>query len=96
MTTEVKSVKMHREAFECLPGNDGFNDKNVSRDSENYPLMEADGFIAQLIILNYPGQISAGHASLLVCHTAQIICKFSALKEKIIILVRNRKMTLNS
>ena len=36
-----------------------------------------------MIILNHPGQISAGYAPVLDCHTAHIACKFSELKEKI-------------
>ena len=34
------------------------------------PPMEAAGFTAQMIILNHPGQISAGYAPVLDCHTA--------------------------
>ncbi|XP_068956253.1 elongation factor 1-alpha 1-like [Petaurus breviceps papuanus] len=95
VTTEVKSVEMHHEALsEALPGdNVGFNMKNVSGkdvrrgnvagDSKNDPPMEAAGFTAQVIILNHPGQISAGYAPLLDCHTAHIACKFAELKEKI-------------
>uniref|UniRef100_A0A2K5P426 Tr-type G domain-containing protein n=1 Tax=Cercocebus atys TaxID=9531 RepID=A0A2K5P426_CERAT len=95
VTTEVKSVEMHHEALsEALPGdNVGFNVKNVSvkdvrrgnvaGDSKNDPPMEATGFTAQVIILNHPGQISAGYAPVLDCHTAHIACKFAELKEKI-------------
>ncbi|XP_048209958.1 elongation factor 1-alpha 1-like isoform X2 [Perognathus longimembris pacificus] len=91
----VKSVEMHHEALsEALPGdNVGFNVKNVSvkdvgrvnvaGDSKNDPPMEAAGFTAQVIILNHPGQISAGYAPVLDCHTAHIACKFAELKEKI-------------
>uniref|UniRef100_A0A8C0SZ16 Tr-type G domain-containing protein n=1 Tax=Canis lupus familiaris TaxID=9615 RepID=A0A8C0SZ16_CANLF len=46
-------------------------------------LSEAAGFTAQVIILNHPGQISAGYAPVLDCHTAHIACKFAELKEKI-------------
>uniref|UniRef100_A0A8C9JRD6 Elongation factor 1-alpha n=1 Tax=Panthera tigris altaica TaxID=74533 RepID=A0A8C9JRD6_PANTA len=95
VTTEVKSVEMHHEALsEALPGdNVGFNVKNVSvkdvrrgnvaGDSKNDPPMEAAGFTAQVIILNHPGQISAGYVPVLDCHTAHIACKFAELKEKI-------------
>ncbi|XP_037591756.1 elongation factor 1-alpha 1-like [Cebus imitator] len=95
VTTEVKSVEMHHEALsEALPGdNVGFNVKNasvkdvrcgnVAGDSKNDPPMEAAGFTARVIILNHPGQISAGYAPELDCHTAHIACKFAELKEKI-------------
>ncbi|EDL26405.1 mCG15232, isoform CRA_f [Mus musculus] len=52
-------------------------------DNKNDPPMEAAGFTAQVIILNHPGQISAGYAPVLDCHTAHIACKFAELKEKI-------------
>merc|ERR1712146_541550 len=90
-TTEVKSVEMHHEALsEAVPGdNVGFNVKNVSvkeikrgnvcSDSKNDPAKEAESFVAQVIVLNHPGQIQAGYAPVLDCHTAHIACKFSEL-----------------
>merc|ERR1711976_1137979 len=95
VTTEVKSVEMPRTAIpEAMPGdNVGFNDKNVSvkeirrgyvaGDSKNDPPKESDEFRAQVIILNRRGQISAGYAPVLDCHTAHIACKFCELVEKI-------------
>ncbi|XP_014690838.3 elongation factor 1-alpha, oocyte form-like [Equus asinus] len=95
LTTEVKSVEMHHEALtEALPGdNVGFNVKNVSvkdihrgnvaGDSKNDPPIEAGSFVAQVIILNHPGQIHAGYTPVLDCHTAHISCKFAELREKI-------------
>merc|ERR1712025_15026 len=95
LTTEVKSVEMHHQSMEqALPGdNVGFNVKNVSvkeikrgnvaGDSKQDPPKAAVTFTAQVIILNHPGQINAGYAPVLDCHTAHIACKFSELKEKI-------------
>jgi len=95
ITTEVKSVEMHHTALtEALPGdNVGFNVKsvsvkdirrgNVAGDSKNDPPKEAKEFNAQVIILNHPGQINAGYAPVVDCHTAHIACKFSELVEKI-------------
>jgi elongation factor 1-alpha len=95
LTTEVKSVEMHHETLaEGLPGdNVGFNVKNVSvkeirrgyvcSDSKNDPAKEAASFIAQVIVLNHPGQIGAGYSPVLDCHTAHIACKFAELQEKI-------------
>jgi len=94
-TTEVKSVEMHHEALtEAVPGdNVGFNVKNVSvkevkrgnvcSDSKNDPAKEAASFAAQVIVLNHPGQIQAGYAPVLDCHTAHIACKFGELLTKI-------------
>nr|CAE45763.1 elongation factor 1 alpha [Axinella verrucosa] len=94
ITTEVKSVEMHHESLtEALPGdNVGFNIKNVSvkevrrgmvaGDSKNDPPKAAKSFLAQVIILNHPGQIHAGYSPVLDCHTAHIACKFAELKEK--------------
>merc|ERR1712137_625526 len=95
VTTEVKSVEMHHEQLtEGLPGdNVGFNVKNVSvkeirrgnvcGDSKNDPPKGCDSFNAQVIVLNHPGQISAGYSPVLDCHTAHIACKFDTLIEKI-------------
>uniref|UniRef100_A0A2K6LZ07 Tr-type G domain-containing protein n=1 Tax=Rhinopithecus bieti TaxID=61621 RepID=A0A2K6LZ07_RHIBE len=70
--TEVKSVKMHHEA---LSENVCVKDVRygiVAGDSKNDPPMEAAGFITLVIIRNHPGQISAGYAPVLDCHTAHI------------------------
>jgi len=95
LSTEVKSVEMHHEQLaEGVPGdNVGFNIKNVSvkeirrgfvaSDSKNDAAKEAASFTAQVIVLNHPGQIGAGYAPVLDCHTAHIACKFSELIEKI-------------
>jgi elongation factor 1-alpha len=95
VTTEVKSVEMHHESLpEAFPGdNVGFNIKNVSvkeirrgnvcGDSKNDPPRETANFTAQVIILNHPGQISAGYSPVLDCHTAHIACKFSEILTKV-------------
>merc|ERR1712093_765768 len=95
VTTEVKSVEMHHEQLvEGLPGdNVGFNVKNVSvkairrgnvaGDSKNDPPKGAESFNAQVIVLNHHGQVGAGYAPVLDCHTVHIACKFGELLEKI-------------
>jgi len=95
LSTEVKSVEMHHESLsEALPGdNVGFNVKNVSikdikrgmvcGDSKNDPPKAAKDFVAQVIILNHPGEIHAGYQPVLDCHTAHIACKFAELQSKI-------------
>ncbi|KAJ2851523.1 translation elongation factor EF-1 alpha [Coemansia brasiliensis] len=95
VTTEVKSVEMHHEVLtEGVPGdNVGFNVKNVSvkdirrgnvcSDSKKDPAKAAADFTAQVIVMNHPGQISAGYQPVLDCHTAHIACKFVELLEKI-------------
>ncbi|XP_035872237.1 elongation factor 1-alpha 1-like, partial [Phyllostomus discolor] len=95
VTTEVKAVEMHHEAMsKALPGaNVGFNVKNLSvkdvchgsvaGDSENDPPMRTAGFLAQVIIMKHPGQVSVGHAPVLDCHLPHVACKFAELKEKI-------------
>lgn len=95
LSTEVKSIEMHHEQVpEASPGdNIGFNVKNVSvkeirrgnvaGDSKNDPPKGCENFLAQVIVLNHPGEIHAGYAPVLDCHTAHIACKFSELLQKI-------------
>merc|ERR1712017_7385 len=70
VTTEVKSVEDIRRGF-------------VAGDSKNAPPAGVADFTAQVIVLNHPGQIHAGYAPVLDCHTAHIACKFSELLEKV-------------
>jgi len=95
VTTEVKSVEMHHESVaEALPGdNVGFNVKNVSikdikrgnvaSNSTNDPAKETKSFVAQVIVLNHPGEIHANYQPVLDCHTAHVACKFAELRQKI-------------
>merc|ERR1719244_2382263 len=95
VTTEVKSVEMHHTSVEeAVPGdNVGFNVKNVSikdikrgmvtSDSKQDPAKEAKTFLAQVIMLNHPGEIHAGYQPVLDCHTAHVACKFAELRQKI-------------
>ena len=95
LTTEVKSIEMHHEVLpEAHPGdNVGFNIKNiavkdlkrgfVTSDSKNDPARECETFVAQVIVLNHPGQIANGYCPVLDCHTAHIACKFEEIQKKI-------------
>jgi elongation factor 1-alpha len=95
ITTECKSVEMHHEALEeAEPGdNVGFNVKNLSvkdlrrgyvaSDSKNDPAKDTANFLAQVIVLNHPGQIQKGYAPVLDCHTAHIACKFDEIESKV-------------
>merc|ERR1711862_143383 len=92
--TEVKSVEMHHESLtQAVPGdNVGFNIKNVSvkelrrgfvaSDSKRDPAQGTESFNAQVIVLNHPGQISAGYSPVLDCHTAHVACRFDEILEK--------------
>jgi len=95
LTTEVKSVEMHHESLpEAGPGdNVGFNIKNVSvkeirrgnvcGDSKNDPPRGVEDFMAQVIVMNHPGQICPGYSPVLDCHTAHIACKFAEFLKKV-------------
>lgn len=92
----VKFIETHHEALnEALPGdNADFNVKSVCANDVHFgnaagdgkkkgPPIEAAGSTAQVIILNYLGQISPGFTLVLGGHTAYTACKFAELNEKI-------------
>lgn len=95
VTTECKSVEMHHESVpQANPGdNVGFNIKNVSKDelkrghvcsdSKKDPAKPAADFLAQVIVLNHPGQIMEGYTPVLDCHTSHIACKFEKFEKKL-------------
>merc|ERR1711968_342808 len=95
VTTEVKSVEMHHEKVEqATPGdNVGFNVKNLSvkdikrgyvcSNSKEDPAKDTAFFVAQVIVLNHPGEIRNGYAPVLDCHTAHIACKFAKIRSKV-------------
>ena len=92
---EARSIEMyHEQVEEAFPGdNVGFNVRNISvkdvkrgyvaSNSKKDPAKEAASFKAQVIVMSHPGQIHAGYAPVLDCHTAHIACKFEKLEQKI-------------
>jgi elongation factor 1-alpha len=95
VTTEVKSIEMHHEMLQRAgPGdNIGFNVKGipvkdlkrgyVCGDVRNDPPKGVSDFIAQVIVLNHPGEIHPGYTPVLDCHTAHIACRFDELRQKL-------------
>eukprot|EP01105_Mastigella_eilhardi_P012306 TRINITY_DN2823_c0_g1_i11.p1 TRINITY_DN2823_c0_g1~~TRINITY_DN2823_c0_g1_i11.p1 ORF type:complete len:355 (-),score=94.40 TRINITY_DN2823_c0_g1_i11:331-1395(-) len=94
-TTEVRSIEMHHaDMREAGPGdNIGFNvrglsTKDLSRgmvcgDAGRDPPHAVASFVAQVVIIAHPGEIHAGYAPVIDCHTAHVACRFSELQAKI-------------
>ena len=86
---------MHHESVPVAnPGDSvGFNVKGitvkelkrgyVTSNLNNKPAKEAKDFLAQVIVLNHPGQITNGYSPVLDCHTSHIACRFETITEKI-------------
>jgi len=55
----------------------------VASDSKDDPASNTAMFLAQVIVLNHPGQIRNGYTPMLHCHTANIACKFDKIRTKI-------------
>jgi elongation factor 1-alpha len=92
---EVRSVEKHHQILpQAGPGDNigfcikGITVKDVRRgyvagDAKRDPPQEAESFTAQVVIINHPGQITAGYTPVLDCHTSHIACRFEKLLNKI-------------
>jgi len=93
-TYDVKSIEMHHKDIpEASAGdNIGFNVKVPVKDirrgyvcgeAKRDPPLQAEYFLAQVIILNHPGEVHAGYTPVLDCHTSHVACKFQEIVSKI-------------
>jgi len=92
---EVRSVEMHHTQMACAnPGdNIGFSARGLTREAikKGYvvgnvaqdPPMEAQEFVAQIIVLNHPNMIRNGYTPVLDIHTTHVACRFEEITEKI-------------
>lgn len=54
----------------------------VVGDPDRDPPQECLSFIAEMVILDHPGEIHAGYKSLCICHKACVPCRFDALIQR--------------
>eukprot|EP00397_Hematodinium_sp_SG-2012_P025845 GEMP01027034.1.p1 GENE.GEMP01027034.1~~GEMP01027034.1.p1 ORF type:complete len:438 (+),score=87.41 GEMP01027034.1:197-1510(+) len=92
---EVVSIERHKEELQVgLPGDVvGFHVNNVTAkelrrgmvvsDPRNDPALECVTFVAHIIILNHPGEISVGYAPVMNCHTAHVPCRIEQIIAKL-------------
>ena len=95
LTSEVKSIEQHHQTLdEATPGNNiGFNVKNIAAkdikrgyvcsNTKEAPALDCETFLAQVIILSHPGQITNGYTPVIDCHTAHMASKFEEIKTKL-------------
>jgi len=95
VVTDVKSIEIHHTAIpKAFCGdNVGFNVRNIAvkelkrgfvvgSAKDDAPL-EAASFIAQIIVLNHPGEIRVGYTPIVDAHTSHVACKFNKLISKL-------------
>jgi len=91
---EVKSMEMHHEEIQTAePGdNIGINVRGVGKTDvrrgdvishPDNPATVAKKFEARIFVLRHPTVITAGYTPVFHAHTAQVACKFVALKQKL-------------
>jgi len=95
LVTEVRSIEAHHQSLtEAEPGlNVGFNVRGLSvkeiargsvcGDVKVDPPAAVEQFVAQVIVLNHPGEIHVGYSPVLDVHTAHVACRFAELHQKI-------------
>lgn len=94
LIAEVKSIRVNGVSVPEAKGGDivGFGvgaracdirRGMVASFSTNDPAADAEAFIAQVVVLDHPGEIRAGYCPLIAIHTAQIPCEFEELLSKI-------------
>ena len=95
LTSEVKSIEQHHQSLEeAPPGNNiGFNIKNIAAkdikrgyvcsNTKDSPATDCDTFLAQVIVLSHPGQITNGYTPVIDCHTAHMASKFELIQTKL-------------
>ncbi|CAF4189288.1 unnamed protein product [Rotaria magnacalcarata] len=95
ITATVQAIEMYQTSIEkAVPGdNIGILVKEVGRkqlrrglicsDAQNDPAQETASFIANVIVLHHPIEITQDYTVALSCHTANIRCCYIQLLEKI-------------
>lgn len=88
-TAEVVSLEVHHKSVKTASAGDviGFNVTNVTGgspiaagmvcgDPELDPPRGCESFVAHVVVLNHPGEITPGYTPTIDCHTAHAQCKF--------------------
>jgi len=95
VTTEVKSIEIHHQSKEfatagdqvglCLKPVDNLviHRGSVISHTDDDPAMEAESFVAQVVILNHPGHITPGYTPVVDCGTAHIAVRFAEILSRI-------------
>ena len=51
----------------------------VASDPKNNPAKDTENFLAQVIVINHPGEIKNGYTPMINCHACHVACKFDAI-----------------
>jgi elongation factor 1-alpha len=68
---------------EMLPSEGTLKRGDVASESKRDPARSVVMFVAQVVVLNHPGEVREGYTPVVDCHVAHVACRFDRIRAKI-------------